>query len=521
MSSVHNSAGVYVTEDDRSLRAANAPTSIGAIVGDSLKGPVGVPTLITDTTNFINIFGKPDPSISFMHHSALAFLEESNRLYVVRIAPGATYSGATVSSVNNNNVIAPWVAPSTLKDPTLYSFSPNDLFIVTAANQGAWGSKISVDIYPNTNASDSSFAVDVYLQNVNKPIEKFIVTLNYELNGFGSQRNIEEFINKNSKYINITQNFENPDFKITPNRKFINTLTHVTLVGGVDGALATPGQIIQGWDLFSDPEQSDINILINGGYAHPAVQSAMTVLCEKRMDCIAVLDTPSNDQSVANALAYRRTTLQVDSSYAALYSPDYFILDKYSDRRLYVPPSGFVAAAYARTDNDFETWFAPAGVNRGKLNVLGVRYQYVQGDRDALVESQINPTRVIPGSGIRIWGADTLQSQASALSNVSVRRLMIFLEKSLSIAALYSVFDPNDEILRAQMVEICERFLKPIKDGRGLYSYGVICDDTNNPPEVTANGDLMLDVEIDPVLPAKRVLLTAIITKTGAVFSLS
>jgi phage tail sheath protein FI len=206
----------------------------------------------------------------------------------------------------------------------------------------------------------------------------------------------------------------------------------------------------------------------------------------------------------------------LDSSYSALYTPDYLVLDENNDIRLYVPPSGHIAAAYARTDEEAELWFAPAGMNRGHLNVLGVRHVYNQGDRDMLVDSQINPTRVIQGAGIKIWGADTLQTMASSLSNVSVRRLMLFLEKSLSLAALYSVFDPNDPVLRAQMVELCQRFLQPIKDARGLYGFGVQCDDENNPPEITASGDLILDVYVDPVLPAKRINLTATIQKTGA-----
>ncbi len=124
----------------------------------------------------------------------------------------------------------------------------------------------------------------------------------------------------------------------------------------------------------------------------------------------------------------------------------------------------------------------------------------------------------IQGSGIRIWGADTLQTMASSLSNVSVRRLMMFIEKSLSQAALYSVFDPNDQVLRNKLTEICGRFLQPIKDAEGVYDYGAQCDDENNPPEVTAAGDLNLDIYIDPVLPAKRIHLTAIVNKTGARF---
>lgn len=515
----HNSAGVYTREEDRSLRAANAPTSIGAIVGESLKGPVGVPTLITDTTKFTDLFGKPDPTVSFMHYAALAFLEESNRLYVTRVAPQSTFGGLTVSVANQMNTSVSWNAGQ--EDPTIFAFAPEDLFIIYGANQGEWTSDIRVDIYPNTKSADNTFFVDVYLTNVNRPVERHLVHMNYRLNGYGTQINIEEFINKHSNYIQVVQNRLNPAFVQTPDKQFINALNSVAVAGGTNGIKATPGDIILAWDGYLDPEQLDVNILINGGYTHVAIQAEMDQICQSRMDCIAVLDVPAEEQALANAIAFRRNDLQLDTSYSALYSPDYLILDKYNDRRLYVPPSGFVAAAYARTDTEFDTWFAPAGTNRGRLDVQGVRFDYNQGDRDALVDNQVNPTRVIPGVGIRIWGADTLQSMASALSNVSVRRLMLFLEKSLSTAALYAVFDPNDPILRSQLTEICERFLKPIRAARGLYGFDVICDDTNNTPEIVANGDLMLDVYLDPTLPAKRIHLTAIVNKTGARFNLA
>jgi len=517
MSNSHSSAGVYTAEKDQSQRAANAPTSIGAIVGESNKGPVGIPTLITDTTKFTDRFGFPDASLSFLHHSSLAFLSESSRLYVTRVSPGSTFGGCTVSLSNNLNSSESWNVG--LEDPSIYDFAPDDLFIITGIDQGDWTDSIRVVIYPNTQASDGTFFVEVYLVNVGRPVERHLVHLDLVRDGYGVQLNIAEYINKRSTYINVVQNNLNAAFVSTPKRQLINSLNSVAIHGGSNGVAATPGDIIRAWELHQDPEQLDVNILINGGYTHVAVQAAMTQLAEDRMDCIAILDTPATEQSLANAISYRRNDLQVDSSYAALYSPDYLVLDKYSDRRLYVPPSGFIAAAYARTDREFDTWFAPAGTNRGKLDVLGVRYDYNQGDRDALVDNQVNPTRVIPGVGIKIWGADTMQTQASALSNVSVRRLMLFLEKSLSIAALYSVFDPNDTILRASLVEICDRFLKPIKAARGLYGFNVVCDDTNNGPETIASGDLILDVYVDPVLPAKRVLLTAIVNKTGATFS--
>ncbi len=524
----HSSAGVYVTENDDSQRAAPASTSIGAIVGESKRGPLGQRTLITSTKQFLATFGKPDATLTFMHHCALAFLEQGAPLYVTRVAPGALFGGAVVSTENNLNVIAPVAAG--MVDPGIYDFAASDLFLVHAVDQGTWNNDIHVYVYPNTRLDDNTFYVDVYIRGQGRPVEQHLVHMDFQLDGYGVQQNVQEYINRRSAYIRIVQNYDNADYVTNPKRQFINTLTVQYLEHGGDAVRkATASDIIgndsvggvRGWNLYSDVEQVDVNMLINGGYTDVSIQRAMTAMCESRMDCIAILDTPSDRQRVADALAYRRNELMLDSSYAALYTPDYMVMDNYNAVQLYVPPSGHVAAAYARTDREKALWFAPAGMDQGKLNVKGVRHVYNQEDRDMLYDSQLNATRVIQGAGIKIWGADTLQTKASALSNVSVRRLMIFLEKSLSLACLYSVFDPNDTILRNKLKDICDRFLKPIQNAEGMYDFNVQCDEFNNPPEMTASGDLILEVRIDPVLPAKRIFLTAIIQKTGAKFTQS
>lgn len=521
----NSSAGVYVSERDDSQRAVAASTSIGVIVGESNRGPVGERTLVTSTKGFLAKFGKPNARLSYMHHCALAFLEEGKQLYVTRVAPGALFGGASISTSGGTNQIGP-IAEGMAK-PLIYEFTAPELFMLYAVDPGLWNAELTVYVYPNTRANDGTFFIQVYVQGNAQPVETMLCHLNYMLDGYGKQMNVAAVVNRSSSYIRCVQNEEQSEFRANPSRIFINTLTVQKLFGGGDAVRrATSSDIIgsdapggvMGWNLYADPEEVDINILINGGYADPDVQRAMTDLAEARMDCMAILDTPSDKQRLSDALAYRRNELNIDSTYAALYSPDYLVLDEYNQINLYVPPSGHVAACYARTDTEKALWWAPAGMDQGKLSVKGVRETYNLGDRNALTDAQVNATRVIQGSGIRIWGADTLQTMASSLSNVSVRRLMMFIEKSLSEAALYSVFDPNDQVLRNKLTEICGRFLQPIKDAEGVYNYGAQCDDDNNPPEVTAAGDLNLDVFIDPVLPAKRIHLTAIVNKTGARF---
>ena len=567
MQFTHSSAGVYVKEVDLSQRVAAASTSIGAIVGASSRGRINERVLITSTQQFLKEFGVPKPRMSKMHYAALRFLEESQRLYVTRViaqqepAPGMPEDRALTAgaycTVDDLLATEPIIRLTNFDDGTSVplgkwdpfvneGFNPTQpgidqlLFMVCAVSPGGWSSELSVRVRPSLATgvgftpgsgmvdfdpnydNPLAFWVDVY-ENYRgprqAPTESFLVSRKLEIDGFGNQLFIEDVINKKSSLIRVRNNALAPEVKIV-------RTAFVTFGGGTDGKPVTCYDIMNGWDIYRDPERVDINILIQGGQPTfsptndllgdiVAIQNNMADIATQRMDCIAVLDVPETEQALADVVAYRRQELNLDSSYAAIYTPDLLIYDKWNDFQLYVPPSGYVAAAYARTDFDYETWFAPAGMNRGEMKVLNIREIYNLGSRDVLADNQVNPMRFIPGAGYKIWGADTMQAMASALSNVNVRRLLNHIEKSISIAALYSVFNPHDEILRAQLVDLCERFLQPIMNGRGLYWFGVQCDEHNNPPEVVATGDLMLDIYLDPVIPAKRIHLNAIITKTG------
>ena len=561
----HSSAGVYTKELDLSQRIAAASTSIGAVVGASNMGPVGTRTLVTSIGQFISTFGTPNPAVSQMHYAALAFLRESSQLYVTRVADltsanpaltaGAYLTVDDVTAVQpilrltnfdagtNTNVPMGKVDPfNTLGWNPLQPGIGNIMGFFCAINPGTWNNNIHIRISASNKLGTTAvvdpaaqlqakfdptaFVVEVFLNYTSTrqlPDERFVVSRDYRLDGFGHQMNIEEVINGFSNIIRYRDNPYCGPIKVYGNQSTVTGSPNAAacaefLSGATNGGLPTNAQISMGWELYRDPEQVDVNILINANYTDVNVQAKMDDIAQTRQDCIAVLDIPYNSQQVATAIAYRRNSLNLDSSYSAMYAPHVLIQDTYNDRQIFIAPSGLVAAAYARTDHVADTWFAPAGMNRGNLNIIGVGATYNQGDRDALTDAQINMVRVLPGLGYKIWGSETMQTMASALSNVNVRRLLNFIKKSVSIASVYSVFEPHDEILRARLKDMVETFLKPIKSGRGLYNYNVECGTSNNPPEVVAAGDLHLDVYLDPVIPAKRIHLNAIVTKTGANF---
>lgn len=381
-------------------------------------------------------------------------------------------------------------------------------------------------------ARDGTFTLQVFERtNALTPAEEYVVSLGYQRDGLGQQLNIVEVINNGpnrSSRIRVDQPAWSRSMKmvgtvVTNADTTTEELMDVTvnwLSGGEDGGRATGSQLRAGWGAFSSREKYPVRVLINCGYTATDVQQYLVALAETRRDCFAVLDMPASEQSTERAFNYRRNVLNVDSSYAAIYTPDLKIVDEFTDIVRFVPPSGHVAAAYARTDRMRAVWFAPAGLNRGLVKqVMDLRVRYEQGDRDLLDPAQVNCIIIKPGKGPVIWGAETLQSRASVLRNVSVRRLLIALEVAMVDALDYSVFEPNDPILGFQITQMLTSFLQPVKEGRGLENFLVVSDDSNNGAATREQGIRNVDVYLTCVVPAKRIRLQTVLTRQGANFS--
>ena len=376
-------------------------------------------------------------------------------------------------------------------------------------------------------APTMQFTFEVYTrENTSTPQERFRVSLNEQQDGFGNQLNISEVINKlnTSDYVRVYQPSTSSLNSIYPHlndeNRWVVTDSIIWLANGDNGSAVTAANVIQGWGAFSNSEKYGIRILINGGYSTPPVQQAMEALCRARRDCFAVLDMPPAYQKTSTTCVnYRKYNLNINSSYAAIYSPDLKIYDEYSGNQRFVPPSGHVAATFAFTDNNYATWFSPGGLERGKIsNIQGLRYEYDQGDRDLMSPNQVNAI-IYKRERYTVWDDQTLQSMKSALSNIHVRRLLILVETSITNGFDYKVFDPNDAFLRFQLTQIVEGILKPIKTGRGLYQYLIVCDENNNSNDDTAAGQLNMDIYLDPTIQARAIKLQSNIVKTGANFT--
>lgn len=439
------------------------------------------------------------------------------------LTPGSDLASA-VTNTSNDLKILPFSIG--LEDPASeYVFQPDDLFIVYEENPGEWGNgsteltglRVSIT---KTNTTNKTFFLNLYQQGQATPVEPWEVSLVNRLDGFGRQLNMEERINRQSRRIRVKVN---PD--LDHSTQFVNSVmsTAFGFAGGTDGTTITDADIMTGWDLYADPEQVPVRLLINGGYATPAVQRKMAEIASLRRDCFAILDTPGYEQETEAAVNYRNSTLNMDSSYAALYTSDQLVVDQANDLTLYVPPSGFVASAFAYTDKNAASWFAPAGIERGNVNSLSARHKYNQGQRDQLYDAQVNVIRTFVGGGQKIWDQQTLQFIDSHLRYINVRMLMIYISAAVSRYLLRTVFEPNDPILRNDVKDTVEAFLAPIAAARGLQGgkgvgYEVVCDTSNNTPDGIDSGELYVDGYFKPTIPARKVIFRGILIKTGASF---
>lgn len=366
----------------------------------------------------------------------------------------------------------------------------------------------------NGGTNYNTFTLNVYdASNLNSALESWPVSLQKQLDGYGRQMYLEDVINVQSALIRV---YDNAAATTDPT---ISVTTPVAFSTATDGTLPGDSQLTQGWETFVDTDTYTVNILINGGYATANVHNKMESVAVRRGDAFAILDMPSASQTVTRAMDYRKVELNMNSSYAGIYAPDIKVYDEFNDLQLYVPPSGEVAAVFCRTDTTRDPWWAAAGLNRGLVKgALGLRFKYLQGERDQLYSNQINFIQNFPGEGIAVFGQRTLQAKASALQSINVRRLLLVLEKAAASYLKYSLFEPSDSFTWTQIRLALTEFLQNVKDRRGLYDFQVVCDETNNTPYLIDNNILKVDIYLKPTRAAEFIDLAMVLTRSGASF---
>lgn len=372
------------------------------------------------------------------------------------------------------------------------------------------------DVQPIIDSSDmrgasGEFTVDIYDldYNTSTPVESFACTFGDGIDASGYNTELQERINPFSTYINVASNALQYDVDDMPR---INPISATQMTGGDSGAAPTSYEVAAAWDQFDDKQIYGINILLNSGKANAIVQQAMIALAEKRGDCVALLDMPATNQKMQQALDYRNLTLNANTTYASIFMPDLLEADNINGKQVYVPPSGWAAALCARTDRVANPSYSIAGLNRGLLNVLNTRYTYKDGEMTQLYQAQINYTKTFIGAGIALWEQQTLQSQYSALSWLSVRRIVCVLKTALTEYLVYQVQEPNDDFTVRAIVSSCSNYLQGLVDSRAIRNFTV--DTTTSATEIDA-GFRNVNIVIIPMIPIHIIQLNIGISKSS------
>lgn len=525
----HPSAGVYTSENVIPERGAPLSVSTGVIVTAADRGRIMERTFLGDKGDLRQRFGRNNPKLTKALNCAEDFLAESTALYMTRIARNALYSGLLLRTVSN--FVTPIKLSAGINKPSDVGFGPADIGLFYADNQGKWGDDLFIITYPDVNDIDNHQSiVEIYEGTTSSvPAERYSVTTFYKKNENGNQLFIEDVINTKSKLVKFRFNPNHVALASNPNALLLNAViggpsdptsgqNNGQFSGGSNGDAITTGDILAGWELYEDPEKIAVDILMSAGYTQLPILHRINDIAARRLDCIAVLDAPEDITDASDLVNFRRNTLNLNSSSAALYTPYLKTLDVDNSRSYFVPPSGKVGAVFAKTDQIARSWFAPAGLNRGILSgVEELASEFDQGDRNILTQNQINFIIEKESEGTVIWLADTLYSSGGPLQDIGVRRLLAILHRIVRRSQLRSVFQPNDDFLRRTIRDDMIALLAPIKRDRGLDWYEVVCSTKNNTNDMIANGDLVCDVYLDPTRYTKRIHLNAIVPKRGTI----
>ena len=318
--------------------------------------------------------------------------------------------------------------------------------------------------------------------------------------------------------------------KIVKSVSYIQLPLSLPLQGGTDGNATAPGPFQLGYDLFNNPEEVDISLVICGPHGGTVSRYVIDNLAEDRKDCVAFLSPESTDcvnvanieTALTNVKNYRTTTDGINgksSSYAVMDSGWKYQYDKFNDVYRWVPLSADIAGLCVNTDNVRDPWYSPAGLNRGQVkNVVKLAWNPRRAHRDELYKNGINPVVTLPGQGTVLFGDKTLQSKPSAFDRINVRRLFIVLEKAIATAAKYTLFEFNDEFTRAQFRNLVEPFLRDVQGRRGIFDFRVVCDATNNTPDVIDRNEFVGDIYIKPARSINFITLNFVAARTGVDF---
>jgi len=316
--------------------------------------------------------------------------------------------------------------------------------------------------------------------------------------------------------VQTTDTFENASFPLS-----------LSFSGGTDGTGPSDADIIRAYDLMKSAEDVDLSLVMCGNHSSTVIRHVIDNLADSRKDCVAffspekadVVGVTDSSTATDNVIDFR-DTVNKNSSYAVMDSGYKYQFDKHADKFRYVPLNGDTAGCCAQTDQVRDPFFSPAGFTRGQIKgVVKLPYNPKKAERDKLYQAQVNPVVSFPGEGTILFGDKTQLTKPSAFDRINVRRLFILLEKAISNAAKFQMFEFNDEFTRSQFVAMVEPFLRDIQGRGGIQDFRVVCDASNNTAQVVDTNSFRGDIFIKPSRAINFIQLNFVAVRSGVEFS--
>ena len=577
MAEVLISPGVLARENDQSQITAGPIQAGAAIIGPTVKGQEDIPTLVTSYSEYQAAFGSTFLSGSnqytfFTSISAYNYFQNGgSTLLVTRVTPGA-FSEASSSLINTGSLgstvpsgISPFVL-STLAEGNIMNSSgssgSNGTLVSGSSDNFRWeitspntsSGVFSLLLRQGNDTQTSKQVVETYSNlsldplapnYISKVIGDQVQTVSgtgtdVYLQSSGSYPNASRFIRVSAVNAQTPNYFDNAG---TPKDIFTGSIPAAQSgsfgggIGDITGS-GTPSKFYQaitntdsqglvGTDyttainLLGNRDEFRYNVITAPGLvlANGTSGAGWTLIqsnCENRGDAIFVGDLVNYNSSLTQVT---NGAANVDSSYVATYWPWLQIIDPDSRELVWVPASTLIPGVYAYNDRAGEPWFAPAGINRGGLGVVNqAERKLTNTNRDALYTGKVNPIATFPGQGIVVFGQKTLQTKASALDRVNVRRLLITLKNYISQIADTLVFEQNTAATRNTFLSQVNPYLESVQQRQGLYAFKVVMDNSNNTPDVIDRNELIGAVYLQPTKTAEFIYLDFNILPTGATF---
>ena len=576
------SPSIVVKEIDLSGVVPAVTSSTGALVGDFNWGPAEQPILVGNEAELAATFGAPSlsggaSSTDFL--SAAYFLKYSTNTFVTRAVADSDYSAAATFATTQDS--AAETIDIQVKNRNAFDGGDFSVNQIIAKDPGSVGNSLAVSICPATAFdSDAGISADSEFTNwaysgafdAAPTTSSYVAALSQDgadaydeahvavidedgvltgskgtvLETFpfvslatdaktvdGSSNYILDVLNDRSSYVWCADldSAELTSASAWDSASGTDTVLDFSLTRGGRDSAVTVGKdgYLTAFDQYEDADAIQVDFLIAPQMASADDQTAiitdLVATATDRKDCV-VVSSPhrdavvgvNNPTTVVNSVK-TFADAQVASSYLVLDNNFLKVYDKYNDEYAFIPAASSTAGLMASTDFTSAPWFSPAGSRRGQyLGVTSLAYSATKTQRDTLYKASVNPIVNLPGQGILLYGDKTKLGRPSAFDRINVRRLFLVMERAIKQAAQGVMFEFNDEFTRAEFVNIVEPFLREIKGRRGISDFRVVCDETNNTPDVIDNNSFVASIFVKPARSINYVTLNFVAVRTGVDF---